>query len=335
MTRWHIRALVSVGCLALTSGLVRLKADPTTVEGAADATRAAQTGPRFVRSQLTWFDRVGKKVGVVGGLADYGNLELSPAGDRVAVAVLDDSGTGRRDLWIVDVATGRHTPFATTPADENWMIWSHDATRVVFNSGRNGGLDLYQSPSTATSALAGDALLVDRDAKWPVSWSADGRHVLYVVNGQRTGNDILVLPLSGDKTPYPFKQTAQSENWAAFSPDGRWVAYSSDESGTAEVYVSAFPPPASGRKSLVSTSGGTQTRWRRDGKELYFLSSDRQIVAASVNGGGTDFEVLDVRPLFQIRLPWGQYHAFDATADGQRFLVNAQVTQTGPSTVAH
>lgn len=295
---------------------------------------AFQQAPRFIRSQLAWFDRTGKKLGVVGSLADYGNLELSPDGGRVAVAVLDATGRGTRDLWVVDVATGAHTVFASNAADENWMIWSRDGKRVVFNSGRNGGLDLYQSSATATGTLLGDAILVDRDAKWPVSWSADGRYLLYVINGQRTGNDILVLPLSGDKTPYPFKQTAESENWAAFSPDGKWVAYSSDESGTPEVYVSAFPPPSSGRKSLVSHSGGTQARWRRDGNELYFLSSDRKIMAATVSARGAEFEVSGVQPLFEIRLPWGQYHAFDVAADGQRFLVNTQVTQTGPATIA-
>ena len=108
-------------------------------------------------------------------------------------------------------------------------------------------------------------MLVDRDAKWPVSWSADGRYLLYVINGQRTGNDILVLPLFGDRKPFPFKQTAESENWAAFSPDGKWVAYSSTEAGDPEVYVSAFPPapigPAAGwsRKAAARRRAGGAT----------------------------------------------------------------------------
>ena len=168
-----------------------------------------------------------------------------------------------------------------------------------------------------------------------MSWSADGRYLLYVINGQRTGNDIFVLPLFGDRKPFPFKQTADSENWAAFSPDGKWVAYSSTEAGDPEVYVSAFPPVPSGRRWLVSKGGGTQARWRRDGKELYFLSPDRTIVAAAVAARGADFEVGALQPLFEIRLPYGQYHAFDVTADGQRFLVNALVTLPGTSVIAH
>ena len=119
--------------------------------------RAFQSPARFVRSQLTWFDRTGKKLGVIGGMADYGNLELSPSADRVGVAVLSDLDRGARDIWIVDVATGRHTAFTSDAADENWMLWSSDGRRLVFNSGRNGGLDLYQADATAVSAFPGEA----------------------------------------------------------------------------------------------------------------------------------------------------------------------------------
>jgi Tol biopolymer transport system component len=296
---------------------------------------AAQVGPRFVRSQLTWFDRTGKKLGVIGNMADYGNLELSPDGRRVVVAVLNDLERGTRDLWLVDVATGQHTAFTSEATDENWAIWSRDGRSLVFNSGRNGGLDLYQAASTVTSGFPGSALLVDRDAKWPVSWSADGRHLLYVVSGQRPGNHIFVLPLFGDKKPFPFMPTQETENWAAFSPDGKWVAYSWTESGQAEVYVAAFPPVAAGRKWLVSKGGGTQARWRRDGKELYFLSSDRMIMAAAVDATASKFEINAAQPLFGARFPYGQYHAFDVASDGQRFLVNTLVTPPGTPVVAH
>jgi Tol biopolymer transport system component len=300
---------------------------------------AAQLPARFVRSQLTWFDRDGRKLGVVGNLADYGNLELSPSGDRVGVAVLSDVNRGTRSLWLVDVMTGTHTVLTSDAADSNWMLWSSDGGRIMFNSGRNGGLDLYQTTAAAAAPSPGDAVLVDRDAKWPVSWSADGRYLLYVVNGQTTSNDIFVLPLFGDRKPFPFKQTSESENWAAFSPDGKWVAYSSTDGGNStypEVYVSAFPPGGrNARRTRVSNGGGTQTRWRRDGSELYFLNPDRSIVAAEVSVQDGGFEVGAVHPLFDIRLPYGNYHAFDVTADGQRFLVNSLVTLPGSSFNAH
>jgi dipeptidyl aminopeptidase/acylaminoacyl peptidase len=296
---------------------------------------ALQRSPPFSRSQLTWFDRAGKKVGVLGNMADYGNVELSPDGRRVAVAVMNDPQGGTHDLWLVDVASGQHTAFASEAADENWAIWSRDGRSLVFNSGRNGGLDLYQAAPTATSAFPGEPLLVDRDPKWPVSWSADGRFILYVISSQRTGNDILVLPLSGDRKPFPFLQTEAQENWAAFSPDGRWVAYSSNESGQVEVYVAAFPPVASGRTWRVSKGGGSQARWRRDGKELYFISSDRMIMAAAVNTNGSTIDVRAAQPLFEARFPYPAFHAFDVAADGQRFLVTTLVTPPGSPVIAH
>ena len=293
--------------------------------------RAFQSTPRFVRSQLTWFDRSGKKLSVLGNMADYGNVELSPDGAQIAVAILDDLERGARDLWMIDAATGRRTAFASSPADENWLIWSRDGRRAIFNSGRSGGLDLYQEPSNG--AAAAEPLLVDREAKWPVSWSSDGRYVLYVLNGQRTSNDIWVLPLFGDKKPFPYLQTEESENWAAFSPDGKWIAYSSTASGNVEVYVAPFP--ATGRRARISRDGGSQARWRRDGRELYFLSPDRELMAVAVEAKGSEFGAGAPQRLFEIRFPYGQYHAFDVVADGQRFLVNALVTPPGTPVIAH
>ena len=293
--------------------------------------RAFQSTPRFVRSQLTWFDRAGKKLSVIGNMADYGNLELSPDGSQVAVAILDDLERGLRDLWMIDAATGRRTAFAPSPADENWLIWSRDGRRVIFNSGRNSGLDLYQEPSNGAGAP--EPLLVGGDAKWPVSWSSDGRYVLYVLNGQRTSNDIWVLPLFGEKKPFAYMQTEESENWAAFSPDGKWIAYSSSASGNVEVYVAPFP--ATGRRLRISKDGGSQARWRRDGRELYFLSPDRELMAVAVEAKGAEFGAGVPHRLFEIRFPYGQYHAFDVTADGQKFLVNALVTPPGTPVIAH
>jgi hypothetical protein len=293
---------------------------------------AYQARPVAVRSQLVWLDRAGRRSGVLGVLADYGNVELSPDGQRLAVAVLD-STRGARELWMYDVASGSHTKFTSDLTDENWLIWSHDGKRVIFNSGRNHGLDLYQASSSGTGGE--EALLVDRDAKWPVSWSPDGRFILYVINNQRTGNDVLVLPLFGDRKPFPFLQTAAAENWAAFSPDGAWVAYSSNESGDPEVYVARFPP-TSGRSWRISSGGGSQARWRRDGKELFYLAPGRVLMSAAIARLGSDFSAAPPQPLFEMRYAYGQYHAFDVTSDGQRFLVNsAVVLPGGPSVTAH
>jgi Tol biopolymer transport system component len=290
---------------------------------------AAQRGRQVVRSQLVWVDRAGKKLGAVGDLADLGNLELSPDNKQVAVAVLNEA-RGTRDLWLYDVATGGRSRLDANVADENWLIWSPDGRTVAFNSQRTRGLDLYQ-----TSSRGGEAqlLLADDDGKWPVSWSADGRFILYVTSSQDTGNDIWVLPLVGDRKPYPFLRTAAQENWAAFSPNGRWVAYSSTESGQAEVYVTPFPKADT--KWLVSRGGGFQARWRRDGKELFFMAPDRRLMAAAVNSDGQDFEVSGVKALFETRFPYAPYHAFDVAANGQRFLMNSLLLGPGgPSSIA-
>ena len=305
------------------AGLALALAVPTQSPRAAD--------PPVVRSQLVWLDRTGKRIGVLGNMADYGNVELSPDDKKLAVAVLDSQGVTRH-LWLYDTASGRKAQLSSNPADENWLVWSSDGRRVVFNSGRNGGLDLYQA---AASREAGDkAILVDAVPKWPVSWSADGRFLLYVTNSRTTGNDIWVLPFVGDRKPFPLLQTQAAENWAAFSADGRWVAYSSTETGQAEVYIQSFP--SSGRRWLASTEGGSQARWRRDGSELLYLALDGTLMSVAVTRQGSDLQIGVARPLFRIKYPWGQYHAYAVTADGQRFLVNSLVLSPGsPAVVAH
>jgi dipeptidyl aminopeptidase/acylaminoacyl peptidase len=291
---------------------------------------AAQQPQRpSVLSRLTWFDRAGKRLMGIGPVADHGNLELSPDGARVAVAVTNVE-RGTRDIWIYDTKTGTRTQFTSDPADENWLIWSRDGRRVVLNSFGTDHLDLLEA---GTAIEPHTVLLMDGLAKWPVSWSRDGKFVLFVTNGRTTSNDIWVLPLEGKREPYPYLQTAAAENWAAFSPDGDWVAFSSTESGRAEVYVSPFP--SNGKRWRVSADGGSQARWRRDGKEIFYLAPNRRLMAASVSTSRHEFTVNDYEPLFEANYPYGAYHAFDVTADGQRFLVNSLVVSlTAPGLVA-
>jgi dipeptidyl aminopeptidase/acylaminoacyl peptidase len=289
----------------------------------------AQQPPRpTILSRLTWFDRAGTRLGGIGPVADHGNLELSPDGTKVAVAVTDHAFE-TRDIWIYDAKTGDRTRFTSEPTDENWMIWSGDGSRVVLNSFGMEHLDLFEAP--AKSADPRTTLMKDGVAKWPVSWSRDGRFLLYVTNSRSTSNDIWVLPLTGDRQPYPFLRTDASENWAAFSPDGKWVAFSSTDSGTIEVYVSPFP--STGRRWRVSADGGSQARWRRDGSEIFYLAPDRKVIAAAVTTTGGEFMVKGYEPLFESRHPYGAYHAFDVTEDAKRFLVNTLVVSPGGSTV--
>lgn len=199
-------------------------------------------------SRLVWFDRAGTRVGEVGSFGDIGNIELSPDDRQVAVALLDPA-LGTRDLWMYDVKTGDRTSVASGPADENWLIWSPDGQRVAFNS-FGATLDLYQADAGSGTP---ELLLRTGDALWPVSWSPDGQRLLVVTNSVGTGNDIWVLPLTGDREPTPLFRTLAAENWATFSPDGRWIAYSSSDTGVSEVYVTRFP--ATGQRWQVSSGG--------------------------------------------------------------------------------
>ena len=270
-------------------------------------------------SQLVWFDRAGVRLGEVGGFGDIGNIELSPDGQQVAVALID-AALGTRDLWMYDVETGIRTRFTSGPADENWLVWSPDGERVAFNS-FGATLDLYEG--TADGGGTPDLLLRDGDAMWPVSWSPDGDRILLVTNNADTGNDIWVLPRTGDREPVPLFRTPAAENWAAFSPDGRWIAYSASDTGVSEVYVTRFPTAE--QRWQVSIGGGSAARWRGDGGELYFVAPDRWLVAATVDGAGEDFEVGPRERLFETRYPYPPFHSFDVSADGLRFLVNTAV----------
>jgi serine/threonine protein kinase/Tol biopolymer transport system component len=282
---------------------------------------AYQTGSAGMGSQLIWFDRAGKQIVALGDQADYGGVELSPDGTRAAVTILDPTRR-TRDLWLYDVARGLRTRFTFDPAEETAAVWSPDGSRIGFGSARKGLFDLYVKPSSGAGneeLLLDEALNVD---VLPTSWSPDGRSVLYVrAGGSSTGNDLRVLPLSGDRKASVFLQTPFSEAGGRFSPDGRWIAYQSNESGRYEVYVAPFRGP--GGKWQISTAGGVSPRWRRDGREMYYLAPDNRLMAALVNGESSAFQVGVVRALFETRpRPGVNASPYDASADGQRFLVN-------------
>src|ERR1043166_741241 len=234
------------------------------------ATLGAQRAPDRRLSQLVWVDRAGKKLSAITGLADFGDIELSPDRKQIAAAVLNDQ-TGLRELWLYDAEGKARARVDDNLADENWMIWSPDGKRVAYNSQRTRGLDLYGKD--VGSKLENQLAIDEERGQWPVSWSPDGKNLLVVTNTADTGNDIGVLPLAKNAKPYPFLATAAQENWAAFSPNGKWVAFSFAERGDeTELYVTTFPKP--GRRYLVSARGGFQARWRRDGRELFFLATN-------------------------------------------------------------
>ena len=279
-------------------------------------------------TQLTWFDRAGKQLGVVGETGFRGELSLSPDGSRVAVTELDPSSQNA-DVWFFDVARGLRTRYTSEAAFEGGAVWSPDGQRVAFAANRKSvaDYDVYVKPA---SQPGGEELLfAGPQAESPESWSPDGRFIAYTNQrsflgiGTTGAADLWVFPLSGDRKPLPFQQTPFSETQARFSPDGRWIAFVSNESRRLEVYVAPFPGP--GGKVQISTAGGNEPRWRRDGKEIFYLAAGTRLMAAAVNGQRAGFEVGEVRQLFTIRLQRGAGAAYDVSADGQKFLVNALI----------
>ncbi|MBI3048045.1 MAG: PD40 domain-containing protein [Acidobacteria bacterium] len=272
-------------------------------------------------SQLVWFDRSGKQLGTVGDRGDYGDLELSPDRQR-AVVSFSDAGANY-DIWLFDLARGLRTRFTFDPANDLTPIWAPDGTAVIFSSARKGNIDLYRKASGGIGSE--DMIQGDSATETPVSWSSDGRSILYVRTTATGGFDLWVLSFTGDRKPFPFMETPFNETVATFSPDGRWVAYVSNESGRNEVYVVPFPGP--GGKWQVSTAGGNWPRWRRDGREVFYLAPDNRLMAAAVDGQGPAFDVGAVRPLFGTRARPNRRYMFDVSADGQRFLINTLVEQ--------
>ena len=202
--------------------------------------------------------------------------EPSPDGQRVAV---QRTVQGNMDIWQVDAARGITSRFTFDTSVDSTAVWSPDGSRLVFRSNRNGVYDLFEKPA----AGAGDEqrLFASPDDKIPSDWSTDG-HVLLYVNFVKNVRDLWALPIEsqGVGTPFPVVRTRFSEDQGQFSPDGRWIAYRTNESGQDEIYVQAFPGP--GGKARVSTEGGSQPRWRRDGKELFFVAPDNRLMAVPV-----------------------------------------------------
>ncbi len=288
---------------------------------------AYQTGSSVNGFRLTWFDRSGKQIGILGDPGIYGDLELAPDGKRASVSIMS-AGKGR-NIWIYDVARSLKSRYTFDASSDAPSIWSPDGSRVIFSSNRKGHFDLYENVSDGSGTEA--PLLEDDLEKAPDSWSPDGRFILFTSSGGPTGTHLFVLPLSGDRKPFPFLKTQFSETYGRFSPDGRWVAYRSNESGTGEIYVAPFPGP--GGKRQVSTAGGNWPRWRRDGTEIFYIAPDGKLMVAAVNGKGSSFEVGTVKPLFETHVFNGFRYPYDLTPDGQRFLFSTVPGQTSQAPI--
>ena len=322
-----------------------LKGDPTPVASGvvrnAGTWRAAfdasnngilvfQAGSSAIGSQLLFLSRDGKPPVQFGDMAVFHEMKLSPDGRKLAIAMGDPTSA----LWIYDLARGVRTRL-TFQGNVVTPVWSPDGTRVAFGERRgNGAMDLYIKDA---SGVGNEEPLVTDDPahstdqsggrsfgdKAIADWSPDGRYILYTATPGSLANSIWMVPLAGDHKPQLFIQAGPEAyltgGW--FSPDGKWVAYTSRETGRAEVYVTNFPQPRG--KWQISTAGGNQPRWGRDGKALYYMGIDRTVMEASVTLRGDAVDIGTVRPYLKtnaITLRFGG--AYDLAPDG-RVLVNS------------
>jgi predicted Ser/Thr protein kinase len=307
--------------IAVVSGV---ESNPITVHGAFSASHTGVLAylEATPRSQLTRVDRSGRRIEDLGAPGTYNSICASADGARVVADGIGPSVTGM-DLWSVSTADPSPRRLTFHEAHDFYHVCAEDGSEVVFASLRDRPPNLYRmavdSPGTET-------LLVDTPfAKLPVDWSADKRKVLFATISARGDWDLWVLPLDGDRRPSPVLTTTAEERDGRLSPDGRWLAYASNESGRFEVYVQSFPP--SGPKWQISRDGGGQPQWRGDGRELFYLSADSRITAVAVQAGSRTFDSGSPEPLFATRIaslerltPVAQYAA---AADGRTFVVNA------------
>jgi len=276
-------------------------------------------------SQLVWFDREGRRLGTLGEPADYGDVELSPDGRRAAVSVLTGP-SNTRDIWVFDTGRGVRTRLTFDAADDVTPVWSSDSTRILFASNRAGHFDIYEK--SATGVGSDEVIIQDDSEKYPTAWSPDGLSVLYWTFGSE-GAQLRRLSRAA-KPPSTAGFLGPPANPGRISPNGRWVAYYSNESGRSEVYVVSFPEPS--EKWQLSNAGGNLPQWRRDGQEVYYAGRDNRLMAVAIKDRGTGLDVGAPRALFEAR-PVGPRSFFAVAPDGQRFLVNSRRSDSLSSSI--
>jgi serine/threonine protein kinase/Tol biopolymer transport system component len=273
-------------------------------------------------NQLTWYDRSGKNIGLAGAKTlNLNHVRISPDGLKIAA----DLGESLTDIWIYDAQRGVSTRFTFGPGSSSAPVWSSDGKWIVYGLLERGHLDFYRKPS---SGMGQPELLLEGDAKnlqnWPNDWSPDGKSLIYAVGDLVGAAQLWVLPLTGeDRKPKSLMPSGFMTMEARYSPDGHWIAYTSNESGKFEVYV--VPSSGNGGKWQISSGGGQQALWRRDGKELFYLSSDDKLMSVPIKLNADSVQADAPRPLFSLANSIlsvnGLVAPYDVTADGKRFIV--------------
>ena len=277
--------------------------------------------------QVGWFDRAGKQIGLVGPPAEYNDIVLSPDGKRAAAQRLDGSNS---DIWIIDLERGLPVRFTFSQNSEDNPSWSADGSYLYYTSTDSTQSIICRKPSGGAGGeeqiYKGLAAVDDG-----IDVSPDGKNLLFQSVGEHTNEDVWDLPLTGDGKIFPLLNSEFDELHPHFSPDGHWIAYVSTESGRSEIYVRNFP--SSGGQWQVSTDGGGQPHWRRDGKELFFIAPDRKLMAVDIKLGST-FGMGTPHALFQTQVSgFMSPNRYDVSADGQRFLINSVAQENSPTPI--
>jgi serine/threonine protein kinase/Tol biopolymer transport system component len=303
---------------------VLVRDDPTIpVSVSNNAVLAYRTGSFADDKQLMWIDRTGKVLASVGESGRFFGPNLSPDSRRIVIHRHENGGG---DVWVGDVEHGTWSRLTFDATLDNFNpLWSPDGRRVVYGNLRDGRWGIYAI--SADGAGTEERLLESDRHIEPMDWSRDGQFLIYSLNDPNTGADVWALPLAGRQQPFPVLHSAFNESQPQLSPDGRWLAYDSDQTGRPEVYVSAFPNGAG--KWQISTTGGVSARWRADGRELYFMSpgyDNGKMMAVDVRAEGSSVQPGVPHALFDsghVAMPHGNafYPGYAVSADGQRFLI--------------
>lgn len=287
---------------------------------------ATSSGNQY--QQFAWFDRQGKQLDTLGEPGILGDPWFSPDETKLAHYSFRTAASGKPDIWITDLKQRTSTRFTFNPANEFTPVWSPDGSRIAFSSNRTGSYSLCEKSLSGSGEEK--ILLQSSDWKFADDWTKDGKYIIFENDGPKTKADIWVLPLFGDGKPFAILHSEFNEAQANVSPDGKWIAYGSDETGRAEIYVQSFPTP--GAKRQISTSGGTQPRWAKNQKELFYMAPDGKLMVTEIKSDGS-LEVIGVpQALFSTHVPLlplvgNDRNQFVVTSDNQRFIINRLATE--------
>jgi Tol biopolymer transport system component len=325
--------LATTGEAFLVAENVAVLPSKASLSAAAAGPIVFRTGPNGIPGQFVWIDRSGQELKQVGApFPNSSGWAMSPDERTLAIG-REDHGNG--DIWLFDIAKNNPSRFTSDPGDDAFPVWSPNGQCIVFNSNRSGAYDLYVKRVIGTGNE--ELLLKTPYNKWATDFSLDGHYLLYGT-GKNKRIVVFALPLDPNckqnGEPIAVAQTEFNESPGQISPDGKWVAYQSDQSGGFEIYVKQFPGP--GPVKLISRGGGGQVRWRHDGKELFYISTTGWLNAVSVRIDGNTIEADAPLPLFDanvVGLRPGNVYQYMVSPDGQQFLINRELPFSDPITL--